>query len=65
MKVAVKPCREAGELCWLPTLIDNPGEIVWRSIELTKNSLKQSFSFGTKGPIDQHHGYLMSKMLNF
>jgi len=64
MKVAAKPCREAGKLHWLPALIYNPGETVWRSIDLTKNSLKQSFSFGTKGPTNQHHGYLMTKKLN-
>ena len=67
MKVAAKPCREAGKLRWLPALIYNPGEIVRRSIDLTKNSLKQSFSFGTKTPTNQHHGYLsvMTKKLNF
>ena len=46
MKVAVKPCREAGELRQLLALIYSPGEIVWKSIDLTKNGLKQSFSFG-------------------
>ena len=67
MKVAEKPCREAGKLRRLPALIYNPGEIVWRSIDLTKNSLKQSFSFGTKTPTNQQHGYLsvMTKKLNF
>ena len=67
MKVAEKPCREAGKLRRLPALIYNPGEIVWRSTDLTKNSLKQSFSFGTKTPTNQHHGYLsvMTKKLNF
>ena len=67
MKVAEKPCREAGKLRRLPALIYNPGEIVWRSIDLTKNSLKQSFSFGTKTPTNLHHGYLsvMTKKLNF